>query len=80
MTDTEYERILIYQGEITISKKPRNGVANCVRCRKPARYWSGHVVWTDTGQLRKRIAGWCGTRCMRIRGFYGRWLPSMDAV
>lgn len=78
MTDAEYARTLLYQGEIATTDKPRYGVARCVRCYKPARLWSGHVVYMDTGQQRKRIAGWCGVRCMRVRGFFGQYHHRMD--
>jgi hypothetical protein len=78
MTDAEWERKMVLQGEIRTSEKPRNATNRCVRCYKPARYWSGHVLWNDTGQLRKRVAGWCGNKCMRVRGFYGRVAPAMD--
>ena len=50
---------------------------NCVRCCKPAKFWSGHVDYFKyTGNRMRRvsvIAGWCSNRCFNDRGFRGMY-------
>jgi len=45
----------------------------CVRCLKPAKFWSGHVLKNN----RKIIAGWCSIRCSEAPGFVGLWKKEM---
>lgn len=49
--------------------RPSVATEKCVRCLKPARIWSGHVL--KDGE--KIIAGWCSKRCADAKGFVGLW-------
>jgi hypothetical protein len=64
---------------------------NCVRCGKPAKFWSGHVDYWQSMTVKVRkgkeftvktvrksvIAGWCSDRCHNDRGFVGMYHPWM---
>lgn len=46
----------------------------CVRCGKPARMWSGHILLGK----HKVVAGWCLKGCLDVKGFVGHhheWMP-----
>lgn len=46
----------------------------CVRCLKPAKFWTG---WVARGK-RKVTAGWCSTRCCRAwTGYAGNYEITM---
>jgi hypothetical protein len=49
---------------------------NCVRCLKPAKFWSGHVR-DGKGTT---YAGWCSERCHRIMGFKGLYRKDMGKI
>ena len=49
---------------------------NCVRCGKPAKGHSGHVLRGKE----KIIAGWCSNRCRKNPGFVGRYQTSMKII
>lgn len=48
---------------------------NCVRCLKPAKLWSGHVL----DNKRQVTAGWCSESCMDSQGFYGHYIKEMGS-
>ena len=54
---------------------------NCVRCGKPANFWSGHVDYFQyIGNKIRRvsvIAGWCSNHCFNDRGFKGMYFAWM---
>jgi len=56
---------------------------NCVRCGKPAKFWSGHVDYFQyIGNKMRRvsvIAGWCSNRCFNNRGFKGMYFAWMGS-
>lgn len=49
---------------------------NCVRCGKPAKFWSGYVM-QDIKKRKKVCAGWCSNRCAKQIGFSGQYLEWM---
>jgi len=71
---TQEERTWMEQGGVTIFNKPYNGVDVCIRCLKPARQWSGHVICGK----KKRAAGWCSFRCQLVKGFFGRFVEAQS--
>ena len=49
----------------------------CVRCGKPAQWWSG---WVQRGRAHI-LAGWCSKRCLTTwTHCFGRWTPAMGAA
>ncbi|RPI86170.1 MAG: hypothetical protein EHM34_00300 [Nitrosopumilales archaeon] len=67
---------------------------NCVRCGKPAKFWSGHVDYFTALKIVGRpgkkfvskierksvLAGWCSKRCYNDVGFCGMFNPWMGEV
>jgi len=49
---------------------------NCVRCGKPAKFYSGHVL----DGKKKVTAGWCSERCANVMGFRGHYAKHMEKV
>jgi len=47
---------------------------NCIRCFKPAKIYSGHVLDDKGKQI---TAGWCSERCMNKQGFCGHYYKKM---
>lgn len=47
---------------------------NCIKCFKPAKIWSGHVLNEKQEQV---TAGWCSSRCMDSSGFFGHYHKKM---
>lgn len=50
---------------------------NCVRCFKPALFWSGYVLDRRRQMV---LAGWCSKKCQHIKGFCGHLTPRMRAI
>lgn len=51
-----------------------NQTKNCIRCFKPAKIWSGHILRNG----RQIVAGWCSERCQDAKGFCGQYVSDMD--
>lgn len=49
---------------------------NCVRCFKPAKIWTGHVVIDGV----KITAGWCSDKCLNTKGFLGQYINKMGLM
>ena len=60
-------------GMATINKQ----TTRCVRCYKPAKFWSGYVLQQTATRKEIILAGWCSKRCSKDPAFCGHWRQEM---